>query len=156
MWPKWFSLLLIMPALCIQTGGSVWAQIEKHTAFVNVNLVPMTDEIIIPEQTVFVKGMRITVTGPSNAMDLPDDSIVIDSSNFYLMPGLADMHIHTDTKCLNGGWPVSPFDLFLAYGVTTIRDFGRKGAPTDYALRWRVRITDGDDWVNVQNRSHSG
>jgi hypothetical protein len=24
------------------------------------------------------------------------------------------------------------------------------------AYRWRVRITDGDNWVNVQNRSHSG
>ena len=24
------------------------------------------------------------------------------------------------------------------------------------AYRWRVRITDSDNWVNVQNRSHSG
>ncbi len=143
MYPKWFLLLLIMPILWIQTGGGAWAQVEKHMAFVNVNLVPMTDEIIIPEQTVLVKGKRITAVGPSGAIDLPDDSIIIDGSNFYLMPGLADMHIHTDTKWLNGGWPVSPFDLFLANGVTTIRDFGPKGAPTDYALRWRNEIKKG-------------
>jgi len=104
---KWFLLLLIMPTLWIQTGGSVWAQVEKLTAFVNVNLVPMTDETIIPEQTVLVKGMRITAVGPSNDIEIPANSIVIDGSNFYLMPGLADMHIHTDTKWLNGGWPVS-------------------------------------------------
>jgi hypothetical protein len=143
MYPKWFLLLLIMQILWIQTGSSAWAQVEKHTAFVNVNLVPMTDEIIIPEQTVLVKGKRITAVGPSRAMDLPDDSIVINGSNFYLLPGLSDMHIHTDTKWLNGGWPVSPFDLFLANGVTTIRDFGPKGAPTDYALRWRDEIKRG-------------
>ena len=59
------------------------------------------------------------------------------------MPGLAYMHIHTDTKWLNGGWPVSPLDLFLSNGVTTIRDFGPKGIPTDYALRWRDEITKG-------------
>ena len=59
------------------------------------------------------------------------------------MPGLADMHIHTDTAWLNGGWPVSPLDLFLASGVTTIRDFGPRGAPSDYALRWRNEIKKG-------------
>ncbi|MGD9044201.1 MAG: amidohydrolase family protein [Desulfobacterales bacterium] len=142
-YPKWFPLLLIMPALWIQTADSVWAHVEKVTAFVNVNLVPMTEEIIIPEQTVLVKGARITAVGPSNAIDIPDNSVVIDGSGFYLIPGLADMHIHTDTRWLNGGWPVSPFDLFLANGVTTIRDFGPKGAPTGFALRWRDEIKKG-------------
>jgi len=143
MGPKWFRLNLIILVFWIQASASVWAQVEKHTVFVNVNLVPMTDETIIPEQTVLVNGMRITAIGPSNAIDIPDNSIVIDASNLYLMPGLADMHIHTDTKWLNGGWPVSPFDLFLANGVTTIRDFGPRGVPTDYALRWRNEIENG-------------
>lgn len=143
MCPKWFPLLLIMPILWIQPSVGAGAQVEKYTAFVDVNLVPMTDEIIIPQQTVLVEGKRITAVGPLKAMDLPADSIIIDGSNCYLMPGLADMHIHTDTKWLNGGWPVSPLDLFLSNGVTTIRDFGPKGAPTDYALRWRDQIKKG-------------
>ena len=111
MQPKWFPLVTTMLTIWIQASGSAWAQDEKVTAFENVTLAPMTEERIIPEQTVLVKGTRITAIGPSKEIDIPENSIVIDGSNFYLMPGLADMHIHTDTKWLNGGWPVSPFDL---------------------------------------------
>ena len=143
MQPNWFLLVLIMLTTWIHVNGSAWAQVEKVTAFVNVNLAPMTEESIIPEQTLLVKGTRITAIGPSKEIDIPDNSIVIDGSNFYLIPGLADMHIHTDTRWLNGGWPVSPFDLFLANGVTTIRDFGPKGVPADHALFWRNEIKRG-------------
>ncbi|MGD9303684.1 MAG: hypothetical protein PVF79_05425, partial [Desulfobacterales bacterium] len=143
MQPKLIGLPIIVLILWTQASVSVWAQAQKITAFVHVNLVPMTAEKVLPDQTVLVKGSRITAVGPANAIDIPDNSTVIDGSNFYLIPGLADMHIHTDTRWLNGGWPVSPLDLFLANGVTTIRDFGPRGAPPDYALRWRNEIKKG-------------
>ena len=141
--PKWLRLNLILLVLWIQPGIAAWAQAEKTTAFVHVNLVPMTDERILLDHTVIVKESRIIAIGPSAAVEVPDNATVIDGSNLYLMAGLADMHIHTDTAWLNGGWPVSPFDLFLANGVTTIRDFGPRGAPADYALRWRNEIKRG-------------
>ena len=146
MQPNWFLLATTTLTIWIQASGSAWAQVEKVTAFVNVNLAPMTEETIIPAQTVLVKGALITAIGPSKEIDIADNSIVIDGSNFYLIPGLADMHIHTDTKWLNGGWPVSPLDLFLANGVTTIRDFGPKGIPADHALFWRNEIKGGRFW----------
>ena len=134
---------IIVLILWIQASVSVWAQAQKTVAFVNVNLVPMTAETVIPDQTVLAKGPQIIAVGPANAIDISDNSTVIDGSNFFLMPGLADMHIHTDTRWLNGSWPVTPFDLFLANGVTTIRDFGPHGVPPDYALRWRTEIKKG-------------
>jgi hypothetical protein len=103
----------------------------------------MTAEAVMPDQTVLVNGSQIIAVGSSSVINIPDNSTVIDGSNLYLMPGLADMHIHTDTRWLNGGWPVSPLDLFLANGVTTIRDFGPRGTPPDYALRWRNEIKKG-------------
>lgn len=141
--PGCFCILASILIFSIHMGGSVWAKTENVMAFVKVHLVPMTEEVIIPDQTVLVKGMRIAAIGRSNHITIPDNSILIDGSNLYLMPGLADMHIHTDTKWLNGGWPVSPLDLFLANGVTTIRDFGPLGVPTDHALRWRNEIKNG-------------
>jgi hypothetical protein len=143
MQPKLIGLPIIVLILWVQASVCGSAQALKVTAFVHVNLVPMTTETIIPDQTVLVKGSRITEIGPSSAIEIPDNSTVIDGSNFYLMPGLADMHIHTDSRWLNRGWPVSPFDLFLANGVTTIRDFGPNGVPPDYALRWRNEIKKG-------------
>ena len=112
MQPKLIGVPLIVLIFWVQASVSGWAQTQKVTAFVHVNLVPMTAETMIPDQTVLVKGNQITAVGPSNAIDVPEDSIIIDGSSFYLLPGLADMHIHTDTRWLNGGWPVSPFDLF--------------------------------------------
>ena len=140
---KWFGILLIVLTLWTQPSLAAWAQAEKVTAFVHVNLLPMTEEKILLDQTVIAKKSQIIAIGPTKEVAIPDNSIVIDGSNLYLMPGLADMHIHTDTAWLNGGWPVSPFDLFLANGVTTIRDFGPRGAPADYALRWRNEIKRG-------------
>jgi len=141
---KWLKFNLIILILWIQPGIAAWAQAEKVTAFVHVNLVPMTDEKILPDQTVMVKESHVIAIGPAKELEIPGGATVIDGSNYYLMPGLADMHIHTDTGWLNGGWPVSPLDLFLANGVTTIRDFGPKGAPPDHALRWRNEIKKGE------------
>ncbi len=127
----------------ICTDGNILAGSNTGTAFVNVNLVPMTREGVIPAQTVVIHGSRIAAIGPSTQIKIPDNTLLIDGSNLYLMPGLADMHIHTDTRWLNGGWPVSPLHLFLANGVTTIRDFGPRGVPADYALWWRNAIKRG-------------
>ena len=65
---------------------------EKITAFKNTNLVPMTDEKIIENQTVLVKGDRIFAIGPANQVEIPPDAKVIEGQGAYLMPGLADMH----------------------------------------------------------------
>ena len=143
MLPKLIGLPIIVIILWLQASVCVWAQAQKVTAFVHVNLVPMTAEAVMPDQTVLVNGSQIIAVGSSSVINIPDNSTVIDGSNLYLMPGLADMHIHTDTRWLNGGWPVSPLDLFLANGVTTIRDFGPRGTPPDYALRWRNEIKKG-------------
>ncbi|MEE4265837.1 MAG: hypothetical protein V2I56_24325, partial [Desulfobacteraceae bacterium] len=115
---KWLKFNLIILILWIQPGIAAWAQAEKVTAFAHVNLVPMTEEKILPDQTVMVKESQIIAIGPTKETEIPDNAIIIDGSDLYLMPGLADMHIHTDTRWLNGGWPVSPLDLFLANGVT--------------------------------------
>ncbi|MBW2441335.1 MAG: amidohydrolase family protein [Deltaproteobacteria bacterium] len=140
---KWFSTIIIMLALWVQPGLAARGHAEKVTAFVHVNLVPMTAERLLPDQTVLVKEAQIIAVGASGEVAIPENSVIIDGSNLYLMPGLADMHIHTDTTWLNGGWPVSPFNLFLANGVTTIRDFGPKGTPTGFALHWRNEVKSG-------------
>jgi len=107
---------------------------EKITAFKNTNLVPMTGEKIIENQTVLVKGDSIFRMGPANQVELPPGANVIDGEGAYLMPGLADMHAH-----VSGEWPLHPLDLYLANGVTTVRDLvGR-----DYMLQWRNEIKAG-------------
>ena len=107
---------------------------ERITAFTKVSLVPMTEEKIVENQTVLVKGDRIFKIGPSNEIKIPPNARVIDGQGAYLMPGLADMHVH-----LKGDWPISQLDLYLANGVTTVRDLDGR----DFMLQWRDEIKAG-------------
>jgi len=100
-------------------------------AFVNVNVVPMDRERILPRQTVIVRADRISEIGPADTTDIPEGALQIDGSDKYLMPGLADMHVHI--------WEDYQRTLFIANGVTTVRNMW--GA--EYALKLRERIKKG-------------
>ena len=107
---------------------------ERITAFKNVNLVPMTAEKIVENQTVLVKGDRIAEIGDTDKIRIPQNAKVIDGQGAYLMPGLADMHVH-----LKNDWPLSQLDMYLANGVTTVRDLDGR----DFMLQWRDEIKAG-------------
>src|SRR6185436_16279743 len=56
----------------------------------------------------------------------------IDGKGRWLMPGLADMHVHT--------WSADDFPLFIANGVTTVRNmFG-----SELQLGWRQQVATGE------------
>ncbi|MEA1977906.1 MAG: amidohydrolase family protein, partial [Chloroflexota bacterium] len=113
------------------------------TAFTHVNIVPMTAEIYLENQTVLIEGSRIISIGPADEISIPPDAAIIDGKGTYLMPGLADMHMHTNQDWDTDTWPVSPLALYLANGVTTIRDFGPSGKDLTYVLEWRDQIKAG-------------
>jgi imidazolonepropionase-like amidohydrolase len=96
-----------------ETPDPVEVADETSVAFVGVNVVPMDAERILRDQTVMVRGGRIVELGPLASVDVPEDAIQISGRGRYLMPGLADMHVHLWWH----GW--SP--LYVANGVTTLR-----------------------------------
>ena len=53
---------------------------ERFTAFVNVNLIPMTEEKIIENQTVIVKDKRILEIGSSTEVVIPEKAQIIDGN----------------------------------------------------------------------------
>jgi hypothetical protein len=60
-------------------------------AFVDVNLVPMDRERIVPHQTVVVEGRRISAIGPVT-MQVPTQSLRVEGhGRLYLMPGPSDI-----------------------------------------------------------------
>ena len=75
---------------------------EQTIAFTNVNLIPMTSETVIKNQTVLVRGSEIVAIGESDTVKIPAGAKVIDGKGAYLMPGLADMHAHT--RISTGQW----------------------------------------------------
>lgn len=55
----------------------------------------MTGERIVRNQTVLVEGAKIVAIGNSDTLLIPEGTQVINGNGVYLMPGLADMHMHT-------------------------------------------------------------
>ena len=91
-------------------------------AFTHVNVLPMTAETVLADQTVVVVDGRITEVGAAGDVMLGRGATVIDGTDQYLMPGLAEMHAHVPP----GDNP--PRDavedllfLYVANGITTIR-----------------------------------
>lgn len=117
-------LTLLSPALSAGerlTGGKI--------ALVKVRVVSMNPEAkkaVQKRRTVIVEDGRIVKIGKSKKVDVPEDAdVVINGRNkLYVLPGLADMHIH------NAGIPqlpekVTPEDIYTMYfanGVTTVFD----------------------------------
>ena len=67
---------------------------SETTAFVDVKVIPMDSERVLENQTVIVEGDRITVIGAVEEVAVPEGAEIIEGNGAYLLPGLADMHMH--------------------------------------------------------------
>ena len=107
---------------------------QQTIAFVGVNVVPMDRERVLTAQTVVVENGRIAAMGPADKTAVPDGSLRVEARGKYLLPGLADLHVHLQVDEQDN---LALFDLFLANGVTTILNL--YGTPHHLDLRERIR-----------------
>ncbi len=88
-------------------------------AFVGVHVVPMDTERVLIDHTVIVEGERIATIGPSATTPIPAGAFRIEGRGRYLVPGLADMHVHTTSGTF--AHLRNDFVSWMAHGVTTLR-----------------------------------
>jgi len=100
-------------------------------AFVNVNVIPMSEETTISQQTVIVSDGVIAGMGNVDEMPVPEAALVVDGTDRFLIPGLAEMHAHVPPAA--SADLERDFALFVANGVTTVR--GMLGDPSHLQLR---------------------
>ena len=86
------------------------------------------------DHTVVVDGGRIAAVGSHATVAVPDGATLVDGDGRFLIPGLWDMHVHTVAEA------DALLPVFLAYGVTGVRDMG---APLEAVLDARTRIAGG-------------
>jgi hypothetical protein len=107
------------------------------TAFVDVTVLPMTSDQVLPHQTVIVRGDRIVSIGPDDKATVPENAVRIDGKGKFLMPGLGEMHGHNPPLGSSDEFVETIYFLFLANGVTTVR--GMLGWPGQLELREKVK-----------------
>jgi imidazolonepropionase-like amidohydrolase len=83
----------------------------------HANVVNIRSGKIQHDAAVVIMGDKITAITPSRSVSIPTSARVVNARNGYLIPGLWDMHVHSegDERVLR---------LMLAAGITGIRDMG--------------------------------
>lgn len=111
---------------------------EYHDAIAitNVSIIDAQNGLR-DQQTIIVQDNIITKVQASSKVTLTGNSKVIDGTGKYLIPGLWDAHVHF--AYIEELAP-SMFDLFLMYGITSVRDTGGK---IDFVKQWK-QVADKD------------
>jgi Amidohydrolase family len=117
------SLLLLVIAMAMAPVTRGESPPQGSIAFVDMNIIPMDQERVLRHQTLLVKNGVILALGPSDSVKVPDDAKrVAGEPDDYLVPGLADMHVHVQQE--------DDLSLYVANGVTTLLHMGN--APTGF------------------------
>lgn len=134
--------VLLFLLITLARGVVAQALLSNHgreIVFRGVNLVPMDQDRVVPDQTVVVRDGRITAVGPARSVRFGRDALVVDATGKYLLPGWGEMHAHIP--------PVDDLEpmkdvlmLYLTNGITTIR--GMLGHLKHLELRSKVRSGD--------------
>lgn len=146
-WLLSFVLLTTAKSLCY--AGTIDNKTDRHhRAFIfeNVNVIPMDQEEVLYHHDVVVQGGKIADIYPTKSKKRSFAAKVIDGKNKWLIPGLADMHMHINPGWMSSYWPVNPLKLYLANGVTSIRCFGPdfdRETSTAYVFEWQRKIAGG-------------
>ena len=118
---------------CVSSGPATTPALAHRpaVAITDVTIVDVTDGRLVRNRTVIIRDGRIVSVGRPTDVSIPAGADVVDGRGRYLVPGLADMHVHLYTEG----------DLFtyVANGITTVRNM----AGDTMHLRMRRRVRDG-------------
>ncbi|UZR97437.1 amidohydrolase family protein [Chondrinema litorale] len=117
---------------------------EQPTKFdiliLNAQIIDVEQGEVIPNLLIGISQDTIQLVDDMSNKEMYDATEILDAKNKFVMPGLWDMHVH-----FRGGEALikenkNLLPLFLAYGITTVRDAG--GDITPSVLAWRKAIAE--------------
>lgn len=117
---------LLKPARATAAAGSA------VTALTHATVIDTDTGRRLRDQTVLLAGDRITTVG--SHVRIPRGARVIDLTGKYVVPGLADMHVHALAS------ERVDLPLYLANGVTSVRIMSGNALVYD----WRDRVDTGE------------
>lgn len=125
--------------------AACWAQstpslLTEATAIEDITIVDVTFGSVLPHRTVIIQNGYITGIHKTKGFHIRRSVVHVNGSGKFLIPGLWDMHVHT----VFGDWfprgKEIALPLFIANGVTGVRDMGGQ---LDVLQQWRKEIAAG-------------
>ena len=111
-------------AIVVSVLLSACAKREETLAITHVTVIDGTGAPAESDMTVLIERGRIGAVTPSSSANIPWRTPVLDAHGKYLIPGLADMHVHLTAAGEPGGSREFMIPLLLANGITSVRDMG--------------------------------
>lgn len=120
---------------------SAQARHKYSLVITNAKIVDVVNGKILNNQLIAIKGKTIWAVADTRLAANYKADRYINAAGKYIMPGLWDMHIH-----LRGGTEMiaenkALLPLFLAFGVTTVRECG--GDITPQVMEWKKQTSAG-------------
>jgi len=129
-----FLVILLVPCVAAQS-----ARDAKALAITHVTVIDVAGGAPNPDMTVTVRGGRIAEIKRSSRK-APAETHVVDGRGKFLIPGLWDMHVHTNFGDWLPGGKELILPLFVANGITGVRDMG---GDLQLLKAWRTQIDAG-------------
>ncbi|WP_069133453.1 amidohydrolase family protein [Rhodohalobacter halophilus] len=111
----------------------------QTVVFQDVHLLSMETDRVASNQTVIVEDGVIRWVGPAAEAELPRGAEII-SGEYYLMPGLAEMHAHIPSERQGEEYVDQVLKMYVSQGITTIR--GMLGEPSHLVLREKAQARE--------------
>ena len=100
-------------------------------------------EVLRPGTVLMVDG-RIAAMGGPGAVTIPPGAVRVDGSGRFLLPGLVDMHVHLFNNASKRPPNEWAFPLFVANGVTGVREMRTEPAEMPVVEVWRSKAARGE------------
>ena len=117
---KAFSYLTLLFLLFTFSCSPTGELFENAICIQNINTID-PNEGLKENQTIIIREGRILKIASTSELSLDPANNIVDGTGQYMIPGLWDAHVHFSFM-----EELAPMmlDLFLAYGITSVRDTG--------------------------------
>ncbi|WGF91679.1 amidohydrolase family protein [Aequorivita marisscotiae] len=141
---------LFLLAITIITTAYLWPNskfqtpvVYERTIIKNINIVDVVTGEIAEDQFVLIEQSQITKIDSTN-ITTSENALIIDGTGKFLIPGLWDMHTHSNQ---HSEWLHHP--LYIANGVTGVRDMsGQLNEKDSYWVGSKERLQWNKDLEN--------
>src|SRR5689334_10488475 len=133
------SLAMLLVFACAAATAGEWPRI----AITDVSIVDVEHGRVVGPRTVLIADGRIASIDAASKIEVPADAERVDGRGRFLMPGLVDMHVHLFNNASHRPPNTWSFPLYVANGVTAVREMAAVPESIATVQRWRSALADG-------------
>jgi imidazolonepropionase-like amidohydrolase len=134
-------LSLLMPVLLFAQPNQ--QSPPKSLVFTHVTVIDATGSPAKPDMSVVITGKHIATLGKTGDVRIPKNAQIVNAANKFLIPGFCDMHVHIFNHVSRRPPNTWYFPLFVANGVTSVREMWTKPEDMSQVLEWRRQFAEG-------------